>query len=52
VAAVETKHELVQVIWQVFEIHRSLVGAQQPSFCKGRYSVHAWQKVSGIVASR
>jgi hypothetical protein len=28
------------------------VGAQQPSFCKGRYSMHAWQKFSGVLASR
>ena len=50
-AAVEPEHELVQVAGQVRRIHRSLVGAQQPSFCKGRYSVRTWQKLSWIFTS-
>ena len=43
---------LVQVTGQVCGIHRSLMRAQQPSFCKGRYPMHSWQKFSGVLASR
>ncbi len=48
---VKAERKLVEVTGQVRGVHRSLVGAEQPTFCQRRDSMHAWQQRARVFAA-